>query len=70
MQGEEMIEATSGGQRHMFRLDWDNRRWSSDVEYDMSDFPFVAEIRGKRFELYGDGRVDGTFDEEELPSSN
>jgi hypothetical protein len=69
MQGEETIAATSGGQQHMFTLDWGKRRWSSDVEYEMADFPFVAEIRGKRYELYGDGRFDGTFDEEELPFS-
>jgi hypothetical protein len=62
MKQDETVEAVSGGLQGTFSLDWDTFRWTSTAEYEMSDFPFIAEVRGKRYELYGDG----TFDEEDL----
>jgi hypothetical protein len=60
----EIVEATAGGLTATFTLDWYNRRWTSTVEHELADFPFIAEVTGKRYELYGDG----TFDEEEVLS--
>jgi hypothetical protein len=57
----EAIAATSGGVTEPFILDWTEHRWSSPKTHAMADFPFIAEVRGKRYELYGDG----TFDEQE-----
>ena len=56
------VEATAGGLAATFTLDWYNRRWTSTVEHEIADYPFIAEVDGKRYELYGDG----TFDEEEI----
>ena len=64
MASDEPIEATSGGRSRPFTLDWEAHRWSSEVAYNMADFPFIAHVRGKRYELYGDGSFSGTFDEE------
>jgi hypothetical protein len=58
----ELTEATAGGRRETFALDWYLRRWSSPLDHQIADFPFVAEIGGKRYELYGDQ----TFNEEEV----
>ncbi len=66
MTGEETIQATSGGQNRQFTLDWKQGRWTSGVAYDMADFPFIAHIHGKRYELYGDGTFGGKFDERSL----
>jgi hypothetical protein len=60
----ESVEARAGGLTATFTLDWYNRRWTSQVEHEIADFPFIAEVCGKRYELYGDG----TFDEEEVLS--
>jgi hypothetical protein len=62
----EVVTATSGGMVETFVLDWQHGRWTSEVAYEMSDYPFIAEIGGKRYELYGDG----TFDEEELAGNS
>jgi hypothetical protein len=62
MSETQSVIATSGGLSATFILDWYERRWNCVTAFDMSEFPFVAEVDGKRFELYGDG----TFNEEEL----
>ncbi len=58
----ETVPATSGDQTGTFELDWDHKAWSSAATHEEAAFPFIAEIRGKRYELYSNGR----FDEEEL----
>jgi hypothetical protein len=45
-----------------FRLDWVHERWHSLEELEESDFPLIADVEGKRYELYSDGH----FGEEEL----
>lgn len=45
-----------------FRLDWVHQRWHSLEVLEESDFPLIAEVDGKRYELYSDGN----FAEEEL----
>ena len=42
-------------------LDFETGRWSCERPFAEGDFPLVATVRGKRYELYSDGR----FDEEE-----
>ena len=36
-------------------LDWEERRWQSLEEHKESDFPLIAVVDGKRYELYSDG---------------
>ena len=55
------IQITLGVRNIMFRLDWKNRRWHSLEEPEEADFPLIAVVEGKRYELYSDG----TFDEVE-----
>ena len=38
-----------------FTLDWKERRWQSLAEQQESDFPLIAVVDGKRYELYSDG---------------
>jgi hypothetical protein len=52
----------SGDLAGTFELDWNAKRWTSATKYAEGDFPFVAEVEGKRYELYSDGR----FDEEDI----
>jgi hypothetical protein len=35
------VEATAGGLTATFTLDWYNRRWTSTVEHEIADFPFI-----------------------------
>ena len=58
----ETVEATSEGGTESFELDWDTKSWPRKTPLEEGEFPYVALIRGKRYELYDDG----TFDEEEL----
>jgi hypothetical protein len=58
----ETVQATSGDLAGTFELDWEAKRWTSAVAYAEGDFPFIAEVAGKRYELYSDGR----FDEEDI----
>jgi ribose 5-phosphate isomerase B len=58
----EHVEATAGGRCHTFALDWYDRRWTSEGDHTIADFPFVAHVGDKRYELYGDG----TFNEEDV----
>jgi hypothetical protein len=59
---DEGVRARSGGVEQAFELDWGTGRWHSTSTPPEGDFPFVAEIRGKRYELYSDG----TFNEQDL----
>lgn len=43
------------GRNALFTLDWAGRRWQSSEEQKESDFPLVAVLDGKRYELYSDG---------------
>jgi len=56
------VEATAGERRETFALDWYDRRWSSAGSHEIADFPFVAYVLDKRYELYGDG----SFEEEDV----
>ena len=38
-----------------FRLNWEERRWQSLEKQKESDFPLIAVVDGKRYELYSDG---------------
>ena len=43
------------GRNTPFTLDWEERRWQSLEEQKESDFPLIAVVDGKRYELYSDG---------------
>jgi hypothetical protein len=43
------------GRNTLFTLDWEGRRWQSSEEQKESDFPLIAVVDGKRYELYSDG---------------
>jgi hypothetical protein len=44
----ESVEPRAGGLTAAFTLDWYNRHWTSRVEHEIADFPFIAEVFGKR----------------------
>ena len=48
-----------------FEMDFGTKKWTADREIEEAAFPLIAELSGKRYELYSDG----TFDEEELEDS-
>ncbi|MEH1765302.1 MAG: hypothetical protein V7K97_03055 [Nostoc sp.] len=43
------------GRNTPFTLDWEKRRWQSLEKQQESDFPLIAVLDGKRYELYSDG---------------
>ncbi len=43
------------GRNALFTLDWAGRLWQSSEEQKESDFPLIAVVDGKRYELYSDG---------------
>jgi hypothetical protein len=49
------VEISVGAQKIPFRLDENHRRWHSLEELEEADFPLVATVAGKRYELYSDG---------------
>lgn len=51
------ITISVGNQTVPFRLDFTNERWHSLDELGESDFPLIAEVEGKRYELYSDGTM-------------
>ena len=56
------VQAETEGFTATFQLDFDKRTWATSANVEEAEFPFVAEVDGKRYELYSDG----TFDEEEF----
>lgn len=46
------VEIEVEGRNVPFRLDWEDRCWQSLEEHNESDFPLIAEVNGKRYELY------------------
>jgi len=48
------IEIEVEGRNITFRLDWEDRRWASLEEQKEGNFPLIAEVSGKRYELYSD----------------
>ncbi|MGD0136778.1 MAG: hypothetical protein ABSE57_32440 [Bryobacteraceae bacterium] len=48
------IEIEVEGRNIPFRLDWEDRRWESLEKQQESNFPLIAEVSGKRYELYSD----------------
>ncbi len=64
MSDSEIIDATSGDITATFSIDLDSHTWKTSNEQPEGAFPFVAEVNGKRYELYSDG----TLNEEELPA--
>ena len=50
------------GMTATFQMDFDKCTWTTSANVEEAEFPFVAEVDGKRYELYSDG----TFDEEEF----
>lgn len=59
-----VVNIEVGSRKVPFRLDWVHQRWHSLEELEESDFPLIAEVEGKRYELYSDGNLA----EEELHS--
>lgn len=56
----ERVEVKVGEPRPV-EMDFEQRRWWAERGFAEGDFPLIATVRGKRYELYSDG----TFDEEE-----
>ena len=48
------IEIEVEGRNIPFRLDWEDRRWESLEPQNEGNFPLIAEVSGKRYELYSD----------------
>jgi len=48
------IEIEVEGRNIPFRLDWEDRRWESLEDQNEGNFPLIAEVGGKRYELYSD----------------
>jgi len=48
------IEIEVEGRNIPFRLDWEDRRWASLEDQNEGNFPLIAEVSGKRYELYSD----------------
>jgi hypothetical protein len=59
----ETVSLDVAGTGATFELDFDAETWRSDATLAEGEFPLIAEVSGKRYELYSDG----TFAEEELP---
>jgi len=57
------ISIRIAGEPQTFQLDFENHVWHSVRELPEGEFPLVAEVARKRYELYSDR----TFAEEELP---
>jgi hypothetical protein len=49
------IRITVGDRSIPFRLDQHHWRWHSLEEPQEADFPLIAVVDGRRFELYSDG---------------
>lgn len=49
------VQINVGGRAIPFRLDLKNWRWHSLEEPKESDFPLIAVVDGKRYELFSDG---------------
>jgi len=43
------------GRNIPFTLDWIRQRWHSMTKQEEGDFPLIAVVDGKRYELYSDG---------------
>jgi hypothetical protein len=43
------------GRNALFTLDWAGWRWQSSEAQKESNFPLIAVLDGKRYELYSDG---------------
>jgi hypothetical protein len=50
-----IIQIDVEGRNTPFRLEWENWRWHSLEEQKEGDFPLIAFVDGKRYELYSDG---------------
>jgi hypothetical protein len=50
------------GESRPVDLDFETNRWSAEADFAEGDFPLVASLGAKRYEIYSDG----TFAEEEL----
>ena len=50
------------GTPRAFQLDFERDQWHAVEEIAEAEFPLIAEVDGKRYELYSDG----TFSEEEV----
>jgi hypothetical protein len=58
----QQVKVTIDDVEHDVDVDLTAKRWTSPHAYDEGDYPLIAEIDGKRYELYSDG----TLGEEEL----
>ncbi|MGB8267955.1 MAG: hypothetical protein WCE44_16640 [Candidatus Velthaea sp.] len=56
------ISIDVAGTPQIFELNFDDDTWRADRSFDEGDFPLVAEVDGRRYELYSDQ----TLSEEEL----
>ena len=49
------IEIEIEGRNETFTLDWESQRWQSLTKREESEFPLIAVVDSKRYELYSDG---------------
>jgi hypothetical protein len=59
----ETVTLDVAGTPAAFELDFETDTWHSETTFAEGAFPVIAEVAGKRYELYSDG----TLGEEELP---
>jgi len=48
------VQIIVAGRNAPFTLNWKTWRWQSFTDQKESNFPLIAEVNGKRYELYSD----------------
>jgi hypothetical protein len=59
----ETVTITVNNVPEPFELNFEDMTWHAGHAFPEGEFPLIAEVDGKRYEVYSDG----TFAEEELP---
>lgn len=52
---EDNIELRIADKPAHFTLHWDSKQWDSPDDVTQADFPLIAHLAGKRYELFSDG---------------
>ena len=60
------IELRIAGKSAHFTLHWDSAQWDSPDDVTQAEFPLIAHLAGKRYELYSDGTFTERY-ESDLP---
>ena len=52
------IQIEVEGRKILFRLDWKHSRWHCVEELPEANFPLIADVDGRRYELFSDGTLE------------